>query len=85
MNCTGQTDLRKISELEEPPEAPENQWMLKYIKKLATYMSDLRAKFLGFARDAEVLALVLVKELDMIFIWTEVAHKSLGQDKEMDL
>ena len=54
----GQVDLRNLSELEEPPEAPYDQGVLTYIKKLATYVSYLAATFLGFARYAEVSALV---------------------------
>ena len=48
-----QAALRNLSDLEEPPEALDNQGMLTYIKKLATYVSDLASNFLGFVRDAE--------------------------------
>ena len=49
----GQTTLRNQLELEEPPEAPYDQGMLTYTKKLATYVYELAVTLLGFARDAE--------------------------------
>ena len=52
-DSSGQAALRNLSKLEEPPEGPDNQGVLTCIKKLATYMSDLAATFLDFARDAE--------------------------------
>ena len=58
--------------------------MLTYIKKLATYVSDLAATFLYLARDAEASTLVLGKDLERICIKTESAHGSLGQDEDME-
>ena len=58
--------------------------MLTYTKKLATYVSDLAATFLGLARDAEASALVLGKDLEWICIKNEAAHGSLGQDEDME-
>ena len=52
-DSAGKSTLRDLLELEEPPEAPDNQWMLTYINKIATYVSHLEATFLGFKRDAE--------------------------------
>ena len=80
----GKAALRNLSESEETPEAPDNQGMLNYIKKLATYVSDLTATFLGFTRDGEASALVLGEDLEMIFIQTEAAHGRLGQDEDID-
>ena len=40
-DSTGKSDLRNLSESEEPPEAPDEQGVTTYIKKLATYVSDL--------------------------------------------
>ena len=40
--------------------------------------------FLGFACDAEALALVLDKDLDRIFIYTEAEHGRVGQGKDME-
>ena len=80
----GKAALRNLSESEETPEAPDNQGMLNYIKKLATYVSDLTATFLGFTRDGEASALVLGEDLEMIFIQTEAAHGRLGQDKDTE-
>ena len=70
--------------MEEKPEAPHNQGILTYIKKLATYVSGLAATFLGFAHDAESSALVFGKDLERIRIQTESAHGSLGQDEDID-
>ena len=58
-DSVGQAALKNLSELEEPPEAPDDQGVLTYTKKLATYVSDLASIFLGFARDEEALDLVL--------------------------
>ena len=58
--------------------------MLTYIKKLATYVSDIEATFLGFACDAEALDLVFCKDLERIRIRNEVAHGRLGQDEDME-
>ena len=81
---SGKSDLRNLSDLEEPPEAPNNQGMLTHIKKLATYVSDLAANFLGFACDAEASVLVLGEDLEIIHIQTEAAHGRLRQDEDMD-
>ena len=78
---SGQAPLRNLSELEEPPEAPEDKWVLTYINKLTTYVFDLAATFLGFARDAEASALVL--GLDRLHIQTEASHERLVQDEGM--
>ena len=78
----GQAALRNLSELEEPPVAPDDQGMLTYIKNLATYMSDLAVTFLGFARDAEASALVLGEDLDRLHIRTEAAHGRLVRDED---
>ena len=75
---TGKAALRNLSELEENQEAPDNQGMLTYIIKLATYISYLAATFLGFARDVEASDLVLGKDLESICIQTEAAHGNLG-------
>ena len=58
--------------------------MLTNIKKLATYVSDLAATFLGFAHDAEASDLVLGEDLENISIQTEASHVRMGQDKDMD-
>ena len=76
--------LRNISELEEPPEDPDNQGMMTYIKKLAIYVSDLAASFFGFARYAEASALVLGEDLERICIQTKAASGRLVQYKEID-
>ena len=47
-------------------------------------MSDLAATLLGFARDAEASYLVLGEDLEMIYIWTELAYVRLVQDEEME-
>ena len=60
-NSAGQTALKNLFELKELPEDPGDQGVLTYIKKLSTYVSDTVATLLGFARDAEVSALVLGK------------------------
>ena len=80
----GQSMLRNLLELEEPPEAPYDQGLLTYIKKLAAYVSDIAATLLGFVQDAEVSAEVLGKDLDRLRIQTEVAHGSLFQDEKME-
>ena len=77
-NSTRQSDPRNLSELEEPPEAPGNEGVLTYIKKLATYVSDLAVTLLGFARDAEAPDLVLGKKIDRIRIQTEAAYERMG-------
>ena len=80
-DSSSQSTLRNLWELEESPEAPDNQGVMTYIKKLATYVYDLAATFLGFARDAEASALVLGKNLERIRIRSEAAHGRLGQDE----
>ena len=70
--------------MEEPPEAPENQGVLIYTRKLATYVLDLAATFLGFARDAEASDLVLGEDLYRICIQNEVSHGRLGQEDDME-
>ena len=52
--------------------------MLTNIKKLATYVSDPAANFLGFANDAEASDLVLGEDLESIYIQTEASHVRLG-------
>ena len=79
-----QAALRNLSELEETPEAPENQDILTYIKNLATYVSDLASTFLGFAHDTKASALVLGEYLERIHIQTEAYHGSLGQYEYME-
>ena len=79
-----QVALKNISELEEPPEAPDNQGILTYIKKLATYVSDLAVTFLRFSRDVEFSALVLGEGLERIRIQTEAARESLGQYEDLE-
>ena len=54
--------------MEEPPEAPYNQGVIIYVKKIATYVSDLAANLLGFARDREAPAELLGKDLDRLSI-----------------
>ena len=83
-DSSGQAALRNLSKLEEPPEGPDNQGVLTCIKKLATYMSDLAATFLGFTRDAEASALGLSKDLERISILTEAAHVRLVQDEDIE-
>ena len=58
--------------------------MFTYIKRLATYVSDITASFLGFDRDAEASALVLGKDLERIRIQNEAAHGRMGQDAYME-
>ena len=58
--------------------------MLTYIKKLATYVSDLSATFLGFAHDSEASDLVLGEDLERICIQNEAAHEMMGQDEDME-
>ena len=58
--------------------------MLTYIKKLAIYMFDIGAAFLGFARDVEASALLLVKYLERICIRTESDRGRLCQDEDME-
>ena len=70
--------------MEEKPEAPHNQGILTYIKKLATYVSDLAATFFGLARDEKAFALVLVKDLERICIKTEAERGSPGQNEDME-
>ena len=77
----GQANIMNQSDLEELPEYPDDQGMLIYIKKLATYVSDLVDTFLGFVRDAEVSALVLVKDLERLHIRNEVSRGRLVQYK----
>ena len=70
--------------MEEPPEAPDNQGMLTYIKNPATYVSDLAATFLSFSRDVEALALEFGEDLERIHIQTEAAYGRLGQYEYME-
>ena len=79
-----QAALKKLSDLEGPTEDPDNQGVLTYIKKLATYVSDLEANLLGFTRDAEASDLVWGEYLDRIHIQTKAVHGRLGQDKDME-
>ena len=81
---TGKVDISNLLELEETSEAPDDQEVLTYIKRLATYVSDLVAAFLGLTCDAEASALVLIKYLESICIRTEAAHGTLGQDKSIE-
>ena len=69
-----QAALRNISELVEPPEDPDDQVVLTYIKRLDTYMLDLGGAFLSFAGDAEASVLVLGEYLGRICIKTEASH-----------
>ena len=50
-------------------------------EKLDTYVLDLASTFLGFARDAELSALVLVEDLERLCIQTEAVHERLVQDE----
>ena len=50
-------------------------------EKLDTYVLDLASTFLGFARDAELSALVLVEDLERLCIQTEAVHGRMGQDE----
>ena len=72
---------RNLSDLEKPPKSPENEWVLTYIKTLATYMSDRVATSLVFTRGAEASALVFGKDLYRLRIQNEASHGSLVQDK----
>ena len=54
--------------------------MLIYTKILDTYVYDIAANFLDFARDEEASALVLGEDLEMIRIQTESSHGRLIQD-----
>ena len=58
--------------------------MLTYIENFATYVLDILSTFLVFARDAELSALVLGKDLDRLRIKNEAAHGSLIQDKDVE-
>ena len=73
-----------LSDLEEPSEAPDDQGVLTYIKKLATYVYYFAATLLGFTHDAEASDLISGKYLERIYIWTEAAHGRLHQDKDID-
>ena len=50
-------------------------------EKLDTYVLDLASTFLGFARDVELSALVLVEDLERLCIQTEAVHGRMGQDE----
>ena len=50
-------------------------------EKLDTYVLDLASTFLGFARDAELSALVLVEDLERLCIQTEAVHGRMGLDE----
>ena len=65
---SGQATLRNFLELEETPEAPDNQGMLTYIKKLAIYVLDIVDTFLDFTWDEEASTKVLVEGIDRICI-----------------
>ena len=69
--------------MEEPPEAPDDQWVLTYIKKLATYVLYLASNFLGFARKAETSVLVFGEDLARLCIQNEAARGRLFQGEDM--
>ena len=58
--------------------------MLIYTKILDTYVYDIAANFLDFARDEEASALVLGEDLEMICIQTEASRWRLIQDEDME-
>ena len=63
-----QASLMNLSDLEEPSEAPDDQGVLTYIKKLATYVYYFAATLLGFTNDAEASDLISGKYLERIYI-----------------
>ena len=62
--------MKILYELEETPKSFDAEWLLAYTKKLASYVSNLASKILGFTQYAEALSQLLAYDLERLWIWT---------------
>ena len=56
---------------------------MAYTKKLAAYVSDLDATFLGFSKDVEALDQLDAYDLDRLLTRTEAACVRMVQNEDM--